>query len=81
VKVKYLDLDGKSCEAEANGLLATCLQHEIDHLNGVLFIDHISKLKRDMVTKKFAKAAKLTGSTKPAAPHAPVSDKTRTHTV
>ena len=81
VKVKYLDLEGKSCEAEANGLLATCLQHEIDHLNGVLFIDHISKLKRDMVTKKFAKAAKLTGSTKPAAPHAPVSDKTRTHTV
>ena len=43
---------------EADGLLATCLQHEIDHLDGVLFIDHISKLKRDRVTKKFAKAAK-----------------------
>ena len=59
VTVKYLDLDGKKHEVEATGLLATCLQHEIDHLNGVLFIDHISKLKRDRVTKKFAKAAKL----------------------
>ncbi len=58
VKVKYLDLDGKAQEIEANGLLATCLQHEIDHLNGVLFIDHISKLKRDRVIKKFAKVAK-----------------------
>jgi peptide deformylase len=58
VRVKYLDLDGKERELEASGLLATCLQHEIDHLNGVLFIDHISKLKRDRVTKKFAKAAK-----------------------
>jgi peptide deformylase len=60
VKVKYLDLDGKSHEVEANGLLATCLQHEIDHTNGVLFIDHISKLKRDRVVKKFTKAAKAT---------------------
>jgi peptide deformylase len=58
VKAKYLDLDGKSHEIEANGLLATCLQHEIDHLNGVLFIDHLSKLKRDRVIKKFSKAAK-----------------------
>jgi peptide deformylase len=58
VKVKYLDLDGQAQEIEANGLLATCLQHEIDHLNGILFIDHISKLKRDRVVKKFAKAAK-----------------------
>jgi len=58
VKVKYLDRDGKAQEIEANGLMATCLQHEIDHLNGILFIDHISKLKRDRVTKKFAKAAK-----------------------
>jgi peptide deformylase len=58
VKVKYLDLDGKAHEIEASGLLATCLQHEIDHTNGVLFIDHISKLKRDRVIKKFAKAAK-----------------------
>ena len=58
VKVRYTDLDGQVREIEANALLATCLQHEIDHLNGVLFIDHISKLKRDRVTKKFVKAAK-----------------------
>jgi peptide deformylase len=58
VKVKYLDLAGKKQELEAKGLLATCLQHEIDHINGVLFIDHLSKLKRDRVIKKFAKAAK-----------------------
>jgi peptide deformylase len=58
VTVKYLDRDGKEQTVEADGLLATCLQHEIDHLNGVLFIDHISRLKRDMVIKKFTKAAK-----------------------
>jgi len=58
VKVKYLDIAGKPQEVEATGLLATCLQHEIDHLDGVLFIDHISKLKRDRVIKKFTKAAK-----------------------
>jgi peptide deformylase len=58
VRIRYTDLDGKEQEVEANGLLATCLQHEIDHLNGVLFIDHISKLKRSRVIKKFAKAAK-----------------------
>jgi peptide deformylase len=58
VCVKYMDLDGKQHEIEADGLLATCLQHEIDHTNGVLFIDYISKLKRDMVLKKFKKAAK-----------------------
>jgi len=62
VKVRYLDLEGKPREVEANGLLATCLQHEIDHLNGVLFIDHISKLKRDRVIKKFTKAAKQAGT-------------------
>ena len=45
-------------EIEADGLLSTCIQHEIDHLNGVLFIDHLSKLKRDRVIKKFTKAAK-----------------------
>lgn len=56
--VRYLDLDGKSHELEAEGLLATCLQHEIDHLNGILFIDHISKLKRDMVVRKFTKLAR-----------------------
>ena len=58
VRVRFRDLDDKEQEIEADGLLATCLQHEIDHLNGVLFIDHISKLKRDRVMKKFAKAAK-----------------------
>jgi len=58
ITLKYLDRDGKELTAEADGLLATCLQHEIDHLNGVLFIDHISRLKREMVIKKFTKVAK-----------------------
>ena len=58
VKVRYLDLDGKEHEEEADGLFATCIQHEIDHLNGVLFIDHLSKLKRDRVIKKFTKIAR-----------------------
>ena len=58
VTVKYLDANGVEQTVEADGLLATCLQHEIDHLNGVLFIDHISRLKRDMVIKKFTKAAR-----------------------
>ncbi len=62
ITVKHLDRDGKERLTEADGLLATCLQHEIDHLNGVLFIDHISKLKREMVIRKFTKAAKLRGS-------------------
>jgi peptide deformylase len=79
VKVKYLDLEGKPREVDATGLLATCLQHEIDHLNGVLFIDHISKLKRDRVIKKFIKAAKLGG--KPAVQPRKVSERTRTHIV
>ncbi|TCU38511.1 peptide deformylase [Rhizobium azibense] len=60
VSVEYLDRDGKEQTVDADGLLATCLQHEIDHLNGVLFIDHISRLKREMVIKKFTKAAKST---------------------
>ncbi len=58
VRVRFLDLEGKPQEIEADGLLATCVQHEIDHTNGVLFIDHISKLKRDRIVKKFSKAAK-----------------------
>jgi peptide deformylase len=62
VRVKYLDLDGKEQLLEANGLLATCIQHEIDHLNGILFIDHISRLKRDRIVKKFSKAAKRAAS-------------------
>ena len=56
--MKYLDRDGKEQVIEADGLMATCLQHEIDHLNGVLFIDHISKLKRDMVVRRFKKLAR-----------------------
>jgi peptide deformylase len=59
VKVRWQDLTGAKKEMEADGLLSACLQHEIDHLNGVLFVDHISKLKRDRVIKKFAKAQKL----------------------
>lgn len=62
ITVEYLDLEGKQLTAKADGLLATCLQHEIDHLNGVLFIDHISKLKREIVIRKFTKAAKMRGS-------------------
>jgi len=58
VRVKFLDRDGKEHEMEAEGLLATCIQHEVDHLDGKLFIDHLSKLKRDMVVRKFSKAAK-----------------------
>ena len=58
IRVGYLDRDNKRQEIEADGILATCLQHEIDHLNGVLFIDHISRLKREMISKKFSKAAK-----------------------
>ena len=58
VRFKYLDLDGHPREVEADGLFATCIQHEVDHLNGKLFIDHISKLKRDRIVKKFTKAAK-----------------------
>ena len=61
VRVAYTDLDGKRQEIEADGLLATCIQHEIDHLNGVLFIDHLSRLKRERVTKRFAKQARREG--------------------
>lgn len=61
--VRYLDRDGNEQTLEADGLLATCVQHEIDHLNGTLFIDHISKLKRDMVVRKFTKIARQNGTT------------------
>jgi peptide deformylase len=59
VRVRFTDIHGKVQEEDADGLYATCIQHEIDHLNGVLFVDYLSKLKRDMVAKKFKKAAKL----------------------
>jgi peptide deformylase len=58
VRVRFLDREGAEREILAEGLLSIALQHEIDHLNGILFIDHISKLKRDRVTRKFAKLAK-----------------------
>lgn len=59
VKVKFLDYDGNEQELEAEGLLATCIQHEIDHLNGILFIDHLSGVKRNMIVRKLVKARKL----------------------
>ena len=55
-RFNYLDYDGKAHEEEADGLFATCIQHEIDHLNGILFIDRISTLKRGMIIKKLNKA-------------------------
>jgi peptide deformylase len=58
VRVKYLDYDGKEQEMEADGLLSHCVQHEIDHLDGVLFVDHLSSLKRNMIMKKMKKAQK-----------------------
>ncbi len=57
-QVKYIDYFGKKKEIKATGLLSTCIQHEIDHLNGVLFIDYLSKLKRDMIVKKLIKQKK-----------------------
>ncbi|MCI0465642.1 MAG: peptide deformylase [Beijerinckiaceae bacterium] len=68
VRARYLDRDGRTQEIEADGILATCLQHEIDHLNGILFIDHISRLKRELVLRKFRKTAKqkAKGSKSPA---------------
>ena len=59
IKAEYLDRDGNKQLLEADGMLATCLQHEMDHLNGVLFIDHLSRLKRSMAIKKLTKAKKL----------------------
>ncbi|HBR67744.1 MAG TPA: peptide deformylase [Rhodospirillaceae bacterium] len=58
VRVKYLDYDGKQAELEAEGLLSHCVQHEIDHLNGVLFVDYLSSLKRSMILRKVEKLKK-----------------------
>jgi peptide deformylase len=58
VRLRYIDRDGEVRELDADNLLATCVQHEIDHLNGVLFIDHISLLKRNMILRKLLKAKK-----------------------
>ncbi len=59
VRARFLDYDGEKREIEADGMLAVCLQHEIDHLNGVLFIDYLSKLKRNMMLRKLQKAKRL----------------------
>ena len=59
VKVKYLDDDGKEAELEAEGLLSHCVQHEIDHLNGVLFVDYLSSLKRNMILRRVEKLKKM----------------------
>ena len=56
VRVRYLDYDGQAVEEEAEGLFAVCIQHEIDHLDGVLFVDHLSRLKRDRAISKVRKA-------------------------
>ncbi|MCB9992982.1 MAG: peptide deformylase [Hyphomicrobiaceae bacterium] len=61
VRVSYTDMDGKSVEREAGGLLAVVIQHEIDHLNGKLFIDYLSRLKRERITKRFQKLARRAG--------------------
>jgi peptide deformylase len=58
VRASWMDRDGRIHEETLDGMLSTCLQHEMDHLEGVLFIDHLSRLKRDMVLKKLAKARK-----------------------
>ena len=59
IKVKYLDRDGKAQKMTVDGLLATCIQHEIDHLEGILFVDHISALKRNMILRKLLKLKKM----------------------
>jgi peptide deformylase len=61
IRARWQDEKGETCEAELDGLLAVCLQHEMDHLEGILFIDHLSRLKRDMVLKKLAKLRKERG--------------------
>ena len=58
IRFRYMNLNGETVEQDADGLMATCVQHEIDHLNGVLFIDYLSRLKRDMIVKKVVKSRK-----------------------
>jgi peptide deformylase len=66
-RVRFLDRERKPRELDCEGLLATCVQHEVDHTNGTLFIDHLSRLKRERVIRKFAKAAKRDAEAEPAA--------------
>jgi peptide deformylase len=65
-RVRFLDRDGKQQELDCEGLLATCVQHEVDHTRGILFIDYLSRLKRERVTKKFTKLARREGEVMPA---------------
>ena len=58
IKIRWRELDGTRKEMEADGLLGVCMQHEMDHLNGVLFVDHLSALKRNMMLRKLAKDLK-----------------------
>ena len=66
IRLRYLDYDNKDCEIETEGRLAACIQHEIDHLDGVLFIDHLSVLKRRIILRKLIKARKLQAQKIPA---------------
>jgi peptide deformylase len=59
IRVRYLDEHGQQQVIEADGLLATCIQHEIDHMNGVVFVDHLSRVKRDVILRKVQKARKM----------------------
>ena len=59
IRVRYLDRSGEEQELDATGILATCIQHEMDHLDGILFVDHISSLKRKMILRKLSKAKKM----------------------
>jgi len=77
VRVRYLDRDGKQQEMACEGLLATCVQHEIDHLDGILFIDHISALKRNMILRKLLKARKE--KEREAAEGKPATDNEKDH--
>lgn len=69
VKLRYMDVAGKNREIDADGLLATCIQHELDHLNGVLFVDYLSKLKRDMITRKMIKLKRELAESPPDPKH------------
>ncbi len=60
VTVRYLDLDGQAQQIEADGLLAVCIQHELDHLQGKVFVDHLSQLKQTRIKAKLAKQARIT---------------------
>ena len=62
VRVRYLNYDGASQEIEVDGLTAVCIQHEIDHLDGILFVDHISRVKREVILRKLTKARKQAAS-------------------